>query len=323
LGLAIVKNLVEPQGGTITVQSKPGEGSTFSFILSFRKTQEKVDLESDLGVELEAGFKNIKILVVEDIALNQLLMKTLLEEFGFEMEVAGNGKIAIEKLLHNTYDIILMDLQMPEMNGFEATEYIRNVLHSQVPIIALTADVTTVDVEKCKAAGMNDYISKPIDDKLLYRKIIKYLKEPDQNKNLEPDGLEAASLQQVKCVNFDYLRRITKSNARMAEMIQLYMLEVPQLVQTMKTAIAEKNWASLKITTHSLIPTFSTIGINVEFEDMAKAMQAIAATQITAAPGSEVSDEMMDILGSLCLKIENICDLATEELEAELLVLSK
>ena len=107
--------------------------------------------------------------------LNQLLIRIILEDFGVEVDMADNGKLAIEKLKTTPYDIILMDLQMPEMNGFEATAYIRNQLKSNIPIIALTADVTTVDVEKCKAAGMNDYISKPIDEKLLYEKIIQYL----------------------------------------------------------------------------------------------------------------------------------------------------
>jgi len=104
-------------------------------------------------------------------------MKILLEEFGFEHDIADNGKIAIEKLQNNPYDIILMDLQMPEMNGFEATEYIRNTMNSKIPIIALTADVTTVDLSKCKAVGMNDYISKPVDERLLYSKIIELLKK--------------------------------------------------------------------------------------------------------------------------------------------------
>ena len=119
----------------------------------------------------------MNVLVVEDMALNQLLIKIILTDFGCEVEVVENGKIALEKLRENKYDIILMDLQMPEMNGFEATKYIREEMKSQIPIIALTADVTTVDTEKCISVGMNDYISKPIDEKLLYSKLINALKK--------------------------------------------------------------------------------------------------------------------------------------------------
>ena len=177
LGLAIVKQLVEHQGGTVSVKSKEGEGSTFGFVLPFEKTA--IEAATKTATEGIPTLKNLKILVAEDVKLNQLLIRIILEDFGVEVDMADNGKLAIEKLKTTPYDIILMDLQMPEMNGFEATAYIRNQLHSNIPIIALTADVTTVDVEKCKAIGMNDYISKPIDEKLLYEKIIKYLAKPE------------------------------------------------------------------------------------------------------------------------------------------------
>lgn len=176
LGLAIVKQLVEAQSGSIQVESKINLGSTFSFTLSFLKTNTKTESET-IFAKLDSGIKNIKVLVVEDIVLNQLLMKTILDDFGFECDIADNGKIAIEKLKNNAYDIILMDLQMPEMNGFEATAYIRNTMNYMIPIIALTADVTTVDLKKCKALGMNDYIAKPVDEKLLYNKIVGLVKK--------------------------------------------------------------------------------------------------------------------------------------------------
>jgi len=175
LGLTICKQLVEKQGGTITVKSKVDEGSTFSFTLSFQKPKEEIILE-DAQAALDGELRGIKVLVVEDVKLNQLLMSTILEDFKFEYDIADNGIIAIEKLQKETYDIILMDLQMPEMNGFEATEYIRNTMNITIPIIALTADVTTVDLKKCKAAGMNDYISKPLDERMLHSKIIELLK---------------------------------------------------------------------------------------------------------------------------------------------------
>ena len=176
LGLAIVKQLVEAQGGVITVKSELDKGTTFTFILRFKKINVKTKSVKETE-KTEPKVENVKVLVVEDIELNQLLIKIILIDFGFEVDVVDDGKVAIEKLRENKYDIILMDLQMPEMNGFEATKHIREVIKSQIPIIALTADVTTVDLEKCVAAGMNDYISKPIDEKLLYSKIIKSLKK--------------------------------------------------------------------------------------------------------------------------------------------------
>jgi CheY-like chemotaxis protein/anti-sigma regulatory factor (Ser/Thr protein kinase) len=175
LGLAISKQLIEQQGGSIRVKSEVEKGSTFSFILNFEKSSETSQTESTHIHSVPESI-NIKVLVVEDVLLNQLLLKTILIDFGLECDLAGNGIIAIEKLQSNTYDIILMDLMMPEMNGFEATDYIRNKMNSEIPIIALSADVTTVDIEKCKALGMNDYISKPIDEKLLFHKIVSLVK---------------------------------------------------------------------------------------------------------------------------------------------------
>lgn len=184
LGLAIVKQLVELQGGKITVNSEEGKGSSFGFILTFDQINaapEIIAADTSELIQLVPLEKNSsetrKVLVVEDIALNQLLIKIILLDFGCDVTIASNGKIAIENLQENKYDLILMDLQMPEMNGFEATKHIRKVMNSNIPIIALTADVTSVDVEKCIAAGMNDYVSKPIDEKILYTKIISCLKE--------------------------------------------------------------------------------------------------------------------------------------------------
>jgi two-component system CheB/CheR fusion protein len=177
LGLAIVKQLVEHQGGTLIVKSEEGKGSTFGFIMDFEKFSAETPAETENIYNTIEGLESTKILVAEDVPLNQLLIKIILEEFGFQCDIAENGKVAIEKLKENSYDIVLMDILMPEMNGFEATDYIRNTMNSKIPIIALTADVTTVDVQKSKIVGMNDYISKPIDEKLLYTKIIKQLKK--------------------------------------------------------------------------------------------------------------------------------------------------
>lgn len=180
LGLAIVKKFVELQGGAITVKSEVGKGTSMSFALDLGKTSLQFDFEDDIMQPMQKGYQEepsnpVRVLVVEDVFLNQLLVKIMLTDFGFDFDIVENGKIAIEKLGENHYDVVLMDLQMPEMNGFEATAYIRVEMKSHIPIIALTADVTSMDIEKSKSVGMDDYISKPIDEKLLYRKIMKHV----------------------------------------------------------------------------------------------------------------------------------------------------
>jgi len=305
LGLAIVKQLIEPQGGSITVKSKINEGSTFSFILNFQKTKANAELEIE-EVELESEIKNIKVLVVEDIALNQLLMKTLLDDFGFERDIASNGQIAIEKLQAKSYDIILMDLQMPVMNGFEATEYIRNTMNSKIPIIALTADVTTVDLAKCKSVGMNDYIAKPIDERVLYSKIVGLVKKPvyvDRSKETEKVGVE-----KLKCIDLKYLNQRTKSNAAiMMEMISLYLEQTQPLISTMKQSLLDQDWNSLRASVHKMIPSFSIMGINVNFENMAKKIQELASKK-----------EERDNIADMVLQLEMVCSQACVELTEEL-----
>ncbi len=307
LGLAIVKQLVEPQGGIINVKSKLGEGTTFSFTLNFQKTTENVLVQQG-EIKLDPDIKNIKVLVVEDIALNRLLMNTILDEFGFEHDVASNGKIAIEKLQHNTYDIILMDLQMPEMNGFEATEYIRNIMNSKTPIVALTADVTTVDLAKCRSVGMDDYLSKPFDDRLLYNKIVEFVKKPTLKKNTEDVRNYYNQSENLKFVDLSNLSRRTKSDPKlMMEMITLYLTQTPSLIAAMKQGLQDKDYSALQSAVHKMVPSFSIMGISKDFENIAKKVQE-DVDNIQRHRSS-----MPDLVSQL----EKICTEACKELETE------
>ncbi|WP_281239782.1 PAS domain S-box protein [Flavobacterium praedii] len=312
LGLAIVKQLVESQGGSISVKSKINEYSRFSFTLPFLKTKKEAAIENEI-MELDNKIKGIRVLVVEDMALNQLLMKTVLDDFGFERDIAENGKIAIEKLKTNQYDIVLMDLQMPEMNGFEATEYIRTTLKLTIPIIALTADVTTVDLAKCKAVGMNDYIAKPIDERVLYSKIVSLIQKPQNsivNTNKTP---EITIVEREKCINLDYLNHRTKSNPKlMIEMIGLYLQQTPELINTLKKSLLNQDWSLLNAAIHKMIPSFSIMGIHSDFEIMAKKIQKFVVIQ-------QKNEEMEDMV----LQLENVCLQACKELELELEILKK
>ena len=308
LGLAIVKQLVEQQGGKIWVKSIVDIGTTFSFTLAFDKTDEAAPLENEI-YELDTEIKDIKVLVVEDMPLNQLLMKTLLDDFGFERDIAENGAVAIEKLKNKKYDIILMDLQMPVMNGFETTKYIRKTMKSKIPIIALTADVTTVDLDKCKAVGMNDYLAKPIDEGVLYSKIIGILKNSEVERYINKNVGKIHDLgKKIKCINLAYLNEITKSNSILIkEMISLYLEQTPPLINIIKQSLEDKNWALLAAAVHKMIPSFSIMGIHTDFEDMAKKIQKIAVTK-----------KQLEDIADLVRQIEEICLQACSELEYEL-----
>ncbi len=304
LGLAIVKQLVEPQGGQIKVKSKIGSGSTFSFILSFLKTNDEAFVDTEL-LELEGESKNLKVLVVEDIALNQLLMKTLLDDFGFESDIASNGKLAIEKLAHNTYDVILMDLQMPVMNGFEATQYIRDIMKSTIPIIALTADVTTVDLAKCKSVGMNDYIAKPVDERLLYAKIVGMVKSPSTVKNITDNKSMDVQERKARCIDLDYLNLRTKSNpALMMEMISAYLEQTPPLIKLMEKSLIENDWDTLQSAVHKIIPSFSIMGINSDFEALAKKVHEYAITQKQSEGIVDMVRQLTEVCSQACLELQ-------------------
>ncbi len=308
LGLAIVKQLVESQGGKVSVKSKLNSGSTFSFILPFQKTNKYAEVNTVLK-ESDYDKKSLKVLVVEDILLNQLLMKAILDEFGFERDIAANGRIAIEMLSKNSYDVILMDLQMPEMNGFEATEYIRNTLKLNIPIIALTADVTTVDLDKCKSVGMDDYIAKPVDERVLYDKIISVVKKASIIKVNESLTVLDEKKERGKCIDMNYLTNRTKSNPiLMQEMIELYLQQTPNLVNTMKQSLLSKDWDSLNAAAHKIIPSFSIVGIKSDFEIIAKKIQEYAVNQ-----------QNLDAITEMVMQIEMVCLQACKELNEELI----
>ena len=181
LGLAIIRNLLKLQGTEIHVNSKPGKGSEFFFKLKFGMDQQadsKDKIKGELK-ESESG-KNTSthILLVEDNEMNMKVAKRFLERWDYTIDTAENGLEALDKFRAKTYDLILMDLHMPEMDGWEASTAIRNIENgasSKTPIIALTADVMINDLDKLYAAGMDDYVTKPFNSDELKAKIEGYI----------------------------------------------------------------------------------------------------------------------------------------------------
>jgi PAS domain S-box-containing protein len=262
LGLTIVKQLVELQNGKITVRSQEHQGSTFIVLIPYTigktsnitKTNDHSLQKS--GVPLT---KELNVLLVEDNDINRLYAKSILKNWSCHTDIAENGLVAIEKVKNNYYDIILMDVQMPVMDGYEATKAIR-VMDSpmrDIPVVALTANATKKDVEKCLAAGMNDYLPKPFTPDDLLRKIFEDLK-------IKP-GRHARKINQKVPVQFDltYLREVSGNNEEfIREMIQTFVQTIPPILSQMNTSLSRQDWEKLSRLAHQIKPSLALMGMN-------------------------------------------------------------
>jgi len=186
LGLSIVSNLVKLMRGSIITSSTPGQGSSFAFTVTFDLLPDNTPLPQQPQpqlADLAAGIRGARLLLVEDNEANQFVACQLLNRAGLQVGLAKNGKEAVEQALGNSYDLILMDMQMPVMDGIQATRLIRQLPEGKdLPIIAMTAAATETDRENCLAAGMNDYISKPIVATELFGKLVHWI---PQNRHKE------------------------------------------------------------------------------------------------------------------------------------------
>ena len=174
LGLSIVKKLIDLQDGRIEADSKYGEGTTFRFRLTFDRTDEKLLKNKEKDLSIDYSIEGKRVLLAEDNLVNQVIAKKMLKDWGAMVTAVENGEEAISILQHETFDIVLMDIQMPEMDGYTATKMIRRELNDTVkniPIVAMTAHATSCEKDKCFTSGMDDYICKPFEPEAL-KKII-------------------------------------------------------------------------------------------------------------------------------------------------------
>lgn len=219
LGLTIVKNMIELQGGAIGVRSEVGKGTTFHFHLSFPIADEK-EIQDELNPDEDISISHLRILAAEDNMINQMVIKKLFADWNTHLECANNGRIALEKLQSAEYDLVLMDIQMPEMDGHTACQKIRNELPEQlknIPVIAMTAHATSQEKQKCYDAGMNDYISKPFNPNELKKKILKLTKM--QNSSLKAPSLSIAPKDAARAT--DKTMHLTPANGENGKTIPL------------------------------------------------------------------------------------------------------
>lgn len=254
LGLSISKSLVELLNGTIALESEVNKGTTFFVTLKFNKTSEEMQQKIKSKLMQIDNEHKIKVLLVEDNILNQKLALKVLQNFGFTPELAENGRIAVEKVQQNVYDVVLMDLQMPEMDGYQATEFIRQKLKMKIPIIAMTAHSLVGEKDKCIAIGMDDYIPKPFSPNELYTKIVSFASA--ENKE---DSAFAAN---ESLVDLSYISELSGGNEEFEkEMIELFIKQSPIDMAILEKAIHDSNYTLIKALAHKLKSSFALMGI--------------------------------------------------------------
>lgn len=261
LGLTIARQLVKIQNGKISVTSKPDKGSTFTVSLPLplappSRRQKKSAQKSEATLKEILKFEPMSVLLVEDNEINQLYAGTLLRKWNCTVEVAENGQVALDKLAKHSFDLILMDVQMPVMDGYEATRTIRrgNAPASQTPILALTANASAKDIDKCLQAGMNACISKPFTPEQLLTRIQKF--KPRKT------ALHARKEGNGTTVNLKYLEDASRTDADFVRtMVRAMVTSFPESIKTIREHLEGRNWIKLAESVHRIKSSLSMIGM--------------------------------------------------------------
>lgn len=303
LGLSIVKQLVEIQDGKIELESEEGKGSSFIIELEFEIGQASM-LNEKQSLEQLVGFNGVKVLLVEDNPVNQLVATDLLEEKECEVTLANNGKEGVEILEEHDFDVVLMDMQMPVMDGYTAMNLIRSKEENniRIPIVALTAHTSQEEIDRCIAAGADKYLSKPYTPDALY-KIISELIKGEEAIN---DESTSDYKKEYEIMNYQFLLNYVGGSERLAQKILVKIeAEIPKDVLGMLEAVTAKDWTELGALAHKVKPNVQMLG-NQDLYDSLVALEQDAKAERSLSTLAGRVTELTQLLKELREKIKEL-----------------
>ena len=269
LGLTISKRLTEVMKGRIQVESKEGEGSSFFVEIPLKKSEKEFLIKDILQINSEE-LAGIPVLLVDDDAMNRALGQIILESFNMKVTLAGDGREAMEEYKRGQFDVVLLDIHMPEVSGLEVADFIRNKENNvQIKIIAVTADMLQEDEQLYARHHIDDVLIKPYKEISIYNKICKVLGLDSKLILKESIILTEKEDQGVLLYDLSELLSVTRGNqAFFNEMIDTFISNSKEGVRQLRDFFEKENWKDIQETAHRLIPSFKHLGIKVVVSDL-------------------------------------------------------
>jgi len=259
LGLSIARSIVQIMGGAIQIDSEKGKGTRVDIRIPMRISNDKTKQEIVEMTDLQKSLKGIRVLAVEDNELNRMVLQVILKKCEVVVSIAHNGQEAIDLIQEKEFDIVLMDVQMPIVDGLEATKYIREELKYTTPIIGLSANAMREEVEICKQAGMNDYLVKPYSERALVEVMRKWSSEEMQpltsHEAIVPENeLDLSMLKQYVGNDVNVLKDVVSG----------YLEHLPPQLDRLELALVGSDVIALRHELHQLKASMEIIGVRPE-----------------------------------------------------------
>lgn len=301
LGMSITNSLVGLMNGEIIVESEKGSGTKIKVIIDFEKGTAS-DLQKGEGEFIDTKvLQGKKILIVDDNETNRLVATTILESYDVLLSEAENGAVAVKKMSQGQYDMILMDIQMPELNGYEATKMIRENLNSQIPIVALTANAIKGENEKCINAGMDGYLSKPFTEEELLQKVCEWI-----DKLAYPEIQTPINEEQLPLYSLTKLEAIAKGNQQFVDkMLRLFVDQMPGSVAEIKTAYQAGDYQRISKVAHKIKPTIDIMEIDSLKNDI-RDLEKNAETYQSSAQLERLISHLEGVIEGVVKELEEV-----------------